>query len=463
MNNLESIFLGVSKRAQCGLYRDVFVRLLATHPTLILPCAGTLKVASVALKAGYKAGDIYTSDISLFSTVLGNLVTGQRVPDFPDLDPALPDLERAARIMHAIKVSQLRDEILYEKEYKRYFVENAEKCIERLQESLKKKCTELAGIHYEQADIRSVLEKDPDGAVVAIHAPAYARGYSKMFELEAKLNLRRFAEYDFKKEFKKSYAASREKKALYIWSYYAQNLKDVPLDEIFFAEEVGKDKFEFYLTTKPDLVKASPFRGQVLFKKSSAVAPLPIPVVSTDYDITAETKIQIIKVTREQAMYYRDLWAHKMGATDSEVFFLITLDGMAFGITGIHTDRCFKMQDDGIHETFGFDQPIRKHPKAHRLFMMLLTCKDFQTAVANGVHKNRIFEIAKFKTVCKLKSSNGLLTITNRERLPNGLYKLAYECEFRPRSFHETLLDWMAECKATGAAAPAGDAEGEGE
>ena len=197
-------------------------------------------------------------------------------------------------------------------------------------------------------------------------------------------------------------------------------------------------------------MEGHPLAYQVAFKKKGSSKPLRIPIVPKSYKITADTKIGVLRVDDEAALYYRDLWAHKMGATKSENYFLFTLDGMAFGVTGIMMGKVRRLVETDILEVFGFDQPLDNHPNAHKLFMMLLTCRDFKRILENTTKVNRISDIKGFKTACitkyrKLKSSTGLLKLTARERLPTGLYKLMYRTDFYPRSFQETLELWRRE------------------
>jgi hypothetical protein len=154
-------------------------------------------------------------------------------------------------------------------------------------------------------------------------------------------------------------------------------------------------------------------------------------------------------ISGETALYYRDLWAHKMGTTRAENYFLVTLDGMAFGVTGMMMGKVRRLQEDEVLEVFGFDQPLDNHPNSHRLFMRLLTCQEFKYILENTTKVNRISELKGFKTACitkyrKLKSSTGLLTIRKREKLPSGMYKLMYFCEFYKLTFKEVLADWLA-------------------
>jgi len=63
---------------------------------------------------------------------------------------------------------------------------------------------------------------------------------------------------------------------------------------------------------------------------------------------------------------------------------------------------------------------------------------------------NRLFEIKGFKTTClskyrKVKLNNGLLTIRDREKLPNGMYKMVYICPFRKEGYDQCVVDYLKE------------------
>ena len=49
--------------------------------------------------------------------------------------------------------------------------------------------------------------------------------------------------------------------------------------------------------------------------------------IYNDEEITEESKISILKVDRDTALYYRDLFVHKLGTTQAQQYYLFLIDG----------------------------------------------------------------------------------------------------------------------------------------
>jgi len=263
MKNIESVFLGVSKQVQCSFYHDALSILVKTKPKLLIPCCGTMKLASVAIAAGYKPENIELSDISFFSKVLGYYYAGKPVPDYPGVPDGLPEEVKAGWIITLFKIAQLRDEVVYEAQYKHHYRENIAQHAGAVGALLAKNKAALSGVTYVERDLRDIISTPAADSVVIIHAPAYSRGYEKMFKVEAGAEQSGVAQLDFKKEFGDLFDESRRNPASFIWSYYGKDLKPFEKGEVFFAEEVGKDKYEYFLVTKPEELAESRMAKQL--------------------------------------------------------------------------------------------------------------------------------------------------------------------------------------------------------
>lgn len=454
---LNTIFLGVSKKTQKLFYLTVLKELVKKFPILRIPCVGNFTLVEVGLSAGYKPENIYTSDISLYSTVIGGFITGKSTNDLPvkiceqwlPIYNALQTEEhRAAFMLWLIKVLQIREDVFYEESYLEYLTKNTGEVIEDLAAKMKGLAAKYHGIHYNLKDMRQDIEEDCSGSVTILHPPAYRGGYEKQFFFHGAMEWTpEFQNFDFEVEFETEYLKSKNKEnQVFIWSAYNTS-NGIGEKDIVFAEEVGKNKYEYYAITKPEEL-TSPIKYQVQFKKRDGIAPLPIKIIPKEYKITNTSKLEMISIKEENALYYRDLWAHKMGTTKAELYFMALIDGMAFGVTGIHLEKVRRLVSNDVFEVFGFDQPLDSHPNSHKLFMMMLTCMDFKRILENTSKVNRLAEIKGFRTVCitkyrKLKSSTGLLNIMSKEKLPNGMYKILYQTPFWKRSFNECLTYWI--------------------
>jgi hypothetical protein len=170
-----------------------------------------------------------------------------------------------------------------------------------------------------------------------------------------------------------------------------------------------------------------------------------------DDELTPATKVQVHAVDQKHALYYRDLWAHRLGNTKADQYYLLLLDGKVFGTVGFNTSDMFRMRDRWVFEQFGFSAPSRRYLNINRLLMYLITCEDMRTVLPATISKaNRLYRMDGFKTTClakyrHVKLNSGLLKKVGCEKLPNGLYRIQYYTEFRPQTFSEALQAYLTE------------------
>lgn len=448
MVNVESVFLGVSRSLHCRFYYDALKHLVKTRPKLLLPCAGTLRLAALAVDAGYKPENIECSDITYFSWLIGNYYAGKELPAFPGTPEGLTREEQAGWAIVQLKLDQLRDDVKYEKQFKDHYSQNAMKYAREIGASLARNREKIQGVKFVLRDLRDIIEVQAEDTVVIIDAPSYGKGYEKMFARDEELVQKKFAQMDFKKEFKDLYAKSKENPAFFIWLYYSNDLEWTDKNDVVFADQVSWDKYEYALVTKPDELKDSGLFGKAYLKTCDSAKASGLKTLPYDYRITEESKVTVVTVTPEVAMYYRDLWAHKLGATLSESYYLFLIDGLAFAICGIHTAEARRLVSDAASETYGFNQPLLHHPRANQLYRMLITCREFQQALEAATSVNRISEISRIKTVCitnyRQSKQHGMMELEGNKKMPDGRTALVYSAAFRPESFQQATKAWLA-------------------
>jgi len=428
-----------------------------------IPFSGLFNLVNVALEAGFEKENIETSDISIFSSVIGYYITGQpletmNVSMIEEGDKKTYDnfseVEKVAFIIYKIKLAQFKIATFYERQMFIHMVRTFEKQIKYIASQLDDMKERWNGIVYEIKDARQILSNIDPQEIILVHPPSYRGGYSKQFKIEGIINFDyKFEEFDYKTEAVEVFSEARKLGINSIWSFY--KITDVEAKYQLSAEKkkvtIDNDKVEIYAATQ--IERFDDYEGKTgvvsakdnFFKKVKKVK-----IVPYDYQITEKTKIEAVTINKETALYLRDIWAHKMGVTAASSYYVITLDEMAFGVTGLELRTVYTLKDTVLSEVFGFDQPLVKHPKSHRLFMMLLTSQEMVKVLKGNSAKNRIWEIKSFKTICmtkyrKLKSSNGILEVTLREKLPNGNYRLVYETPTSKRNFQQTLEYWLNE------------------
>jgi len=460
MFQINKIFLGNTPGPQRKWLCAFLKHAVKTRPKVVIPCCGQFALASIALEAGYEPQNIRASDISLFSSVLGYLYTGKSISSLPVqllapydaiYEGYRTDLDRAAFLFCLMKIKQFREKVYFEKMYKREIAENLGDYTRKMAERLEKMRAKYAGIHYEMADLRNDLREHDDDTIVLVNPPAYRGGYEKMFNFEPEITWTvDVDEFDWKDEYVPLYEKVRALSTPFVWYRY-QNTTGLPKEDVVFGKEYFPgQRVNYWLLTKPEMLRGSGISTKTVQNTPKDYKGVSASIVEPNYEITPDTKISFKEVTQEVSLYYRDLWAHKLGNTKAEGYYLMLLDGKVFGTFGMHYQAMKTLKEDKCFECFGFNAPLILYPNANRLLMMAITSTAFRDFINARYRRNRIYDLNGFKTTClskyrKVKLNNGLLTMTKREKLPNGMYKIMYETPFHERDLWKVVEDYLRE------------------
>lgn len=461
---LQKIFLGNTPSNQRKFATKLFKHLERDYPKLILPACGQFSLAKCAIEAGYKTENIYTSDISLFSSLLGYYYAGKSIWEinfilkdkyFEKVKQLKTETEQVAYILLLMKKSQLNEKIIYERNIIEDIEKNEKAHIGSLCKSLEKLKNYYSGIKYEIADLREEIIKDYDKeTIVAVNPPAFKKGYEKMFKFDEFVEYNpKIEEFDFAKEYRDLYNKSKEKESPFLWYRYKET-KGFNKKEIIYACEYAIDRFDYWLFTKPELLEGFKEKGLIDFKKGKSLKKSKYNVFTDKDEITENTKISFVKVEEEHALYYRDLWCHRLGNTKAETYFLGLLDGKVFATVGFHHSELFRLKSDRIFENYGFTIPSEKYPNINRLLMLAICCEEMKGILRNTASRvNRVYQMNGLKTTClskyrKVKSNNGLLRIIKSEKMKDGVYKLMYDTPFHKINFNECISIFLNESKS---------------
>lgn len=188
--------------------------------------------------------------------------------------------------------------------------------------------------------------------------------------------------------------------------------------------------------------------------KNPSVEPEPAkwPTFLPGDDIRHDSDVRVVPTSESHALYYRDLFAHKLGTTRAESYYLILLDGKVFGTFGVAMSRVYRMVEDYYSEVYGFTAYVEKFPRSGRLLMMIITSNEMKRVLMSQTKANRVYKLSGMKTVClskyrNSKSNNGIVRTERREKLPNGMYKIHYIAEFRKDTFKDCLDRFLTEEK----------------
>ena len=458
---LDKIFLGITQTDQRKYLTRLLTFLQPNYDKIIIPACGEFTIIKCALEAGFKPEQIYASDISLYSSLLGFIFSGQSVDDlefrlnldYQDEYKALgSDIEKAAFIMWLMKLKQLRPHVTYEKMYYDEFIENRDVYLEQLTDQIAKMDEQYHGINYSLKDMRAEMEDEHDGRTIIVqNPPVFSKGYEKMFDFTGVIDFNpEVPEFDWKKEYMNYYHQSLEKPELYIW-YRSTNLEGIAPENVLFGKQIKGSKFDYWLINHPDVVKDFDKKGMLLYKNVKDHGNMHWPIIPHDHEIKPDSVIYFKQVDADTALYYRDLFAHKLGNTKAESYYLMFVDGFVFATTGMMTGQMFKMMTNRVFENYGFNAPLDKYPRANRLLMLAITCEEFADVIRRSTARfNRTYELKGLRTTClakyrKVKLNNGILNVEHREKMPNGLYKIMYDTDFHKGGFSDVLKRFLTE------------------
>ncbi len=456
---LNKIFLGHTPSEQRKYLLECLKFLYDKYPKIVLPAVGQFTLVKVALQAGYAPENIYTSDISLFSALLGALFEGRPISEIDFLvaseyqkqyDECKSDFDRVALVLWLMKLSQI-SKVHYQKMMYDDLLENRAKHISSIKEQIVNLDNEYHGIHYDTKDLRDELvERDSDFLLV-LNPPIIKNGYTKMFDFTDFIEYESgIEEFDFGKEYNSLYENSKSLSYPCIW-YRSRDASEYNPDEIIYAKEYEVGKQDYWLCTKPNILNEFPYRKYIESFKTKNLHPCGLPIFTDTDSIDENTKIRFIQVSEEVGLYYRDLFAHKLGNTAAEHYILMLLNDKVFATLGLMTAQLFRLRQNNVFETFGFSSPLSNHPRANRLLMYAITCDEFRSYLHKNLSVvNRVYSLTSFRTTClskyrKVKLNNGIMKIIAREKMKNGMYKLLYQTDWHARNFEDCVVLYLSE------------------
>lgn len=458
--DLEKIFLGITPANQRKFVTEALRHLLPKYPKLYMPTCGSFVLTKCAVDAGYKPENIYCSDISLFSSLLGYFYMGKPVEDLKfsvgegyetRYAEAETQVEKVAVLMWIMKIKQLRPQVHYERMYLDEYKGDPELYIRKIIAILEKQKAYFDGMNYEILDLRDEITRPHPDAIVIMDAPIYARGYDKMFDFGEAIEFESgITEFDLKKEYLNLYQQSREQDAPFLWSKYFTS-EGVPEGDIIYADQKKPDRTDYWLCTKPEIVSDFAQAYRIDMGKTVDLKRARWPIFTDNDELTENSIVTFHPVDMITALYYRDMFAHKLGLSKAEHYYLMLVDGRVFATIGVLTNGLFKMQTDRFLQQFAMNAPLTKHPKANRLVIMCLTTTEFGRFLRATASKfNRTYQVKGMQTTFfskfnKAKLNNGLMQVIRRDKLKDGRYKIIYDAALRKETYKDCLVRYLKE------------------
>jgi hypothetical protein len=441
----EPLFLGVTPTGARNYVADKVVSL---ERPFFNACAGRFSVVEAAIKAGVPRQNVFASDIGLFSSIIGFLADpsknlddlGIRILD-PTLEPkGIADkLEFAAHVMLILKLNQMKQTNLRGLYLREELLASWEKSRAAMRQQLQTLVQNIAGIHYEIADIWDVVSRvSQEDVTFYASVPHYARGYTKMFAApNVKWNEPSIPEFD-----PKTFPVLLEKLG-------QANCHAFLCRRCEWEEPIPVDWKKVY--GKPDEKRAL----WIIANRSvdcradnrtgfGDIRKLPI---YDDHEITPASKFHVVMVGLPTALYYRDLFVHRLGATTADRGFLLLVDGQVMTAFGIFIQDFLQFRMQYLPEMFGITRSSRRYHRLGKLFMLLLTSGEMKKRLCDilklWLHEPRGIQTTSITVHEEGKTDRGALKVVSRETLDDGRFRIIYRGDFRADSFADVVSDWL--------------------
>lgn len=443
---INEIFLGVPPAD----LRNALAEYLSIrkYDKYIVPCAGRFATVNTMINAGIKPENIITSDISLFTSLLGSHITGKNINELDiKISEEIPISEEnyAASVFLAMKIAQIDPKNYYMQSIQDELKSNAPLYTTHISEQINNLKQTLQGITYEVKDLWEELEEwENKDVLICINPPAYTKGYTRMYDFHGKItwNEPKIKEFDPKTDYKKMCEWLKDSHATVISTRF-HNLDAVPFNWLaLFAKYYNPERTDYLITNK----KIAPVG--ITRPRMNLEKPLDIPI-SSDKDIISEdSKISFLPVHPKVGEYYRDLFIHRLGATSCEQSYLALLNGKIFGVIGLNMREIYKGTSDYCFQVYAIARQL-KTGHLQRLLLKSITCNEFADHIdwkVFGCKGMKTVYLAKFPEV---RYNKNILKLIKKERLKNGLWKLKYITDWHNKTYKECLKDWLNEKQRT--------------
>ena len=333
MQQLDKVFLGNTPGVLRSYLFYMLKKLKDKNPSLKVnvPCCGSFAMVKCALSAGFTPMEIEASDVSIYSSILGYVYSGRPIDDLPfqilreddqeKYKTLSSEEEKGSFLNWLMKLEQINPNSDYNRNYIEYYEKSWKEQVRHQAKQLEEMKKTYGGLTYRISDMRAEINKaDHENTVLVINPPAYKLGYTKMFTTKDRIKFTvDIPEFFWDDEFADEFEKSLDKKSLFLWYVYKPVLW-LPVENVFFAAEYMRNNVDYWVTNRPETLIQSGIEKKAVNYPQKDLQGLKVKQVPKDYEITEATKVTFKKVSAEQSLYYRDLWAHRLGNTRAEEY-----------------------------------------------------------------------------------------------------------------------------------------------
>lgn len=316
--NPGAMFLGcLGASEQKFLVKLIETAAQSGYTRFVEPCAGTFAMSNLAVQNGFKPEQIETSDVSMMPTVLGYAITDQSLAPLEIHAQGFSDQELLDPATTLYAQLYLRISKSAGNEYYHNMLvdlrERREEHIESINRQIEVVKNLLHGMSYRPLDMWKHLEEvlDDPHAIVIANPPTYFSGYEKFYDTQGKMTWKEpeYQLFDPETGHQQFYDMCMDAKALVLC--YQEKRVGETVGYTIYARSGTRADLNAYITTNREEEATMLANGKKIKRPTeSKMEPLECSMLPRDYEITENSRIQIIQIKASTAQYYRVLWTH---------------------------------------------------------------------------------------------------------------------------------------------------------
>ena len=470
------LFIG-SAEGRIRFLRPLFEGLCRSgYSRFVEPACGSFGMSHMAIQAGWKPEQVEASDVSLFSSVMGNTIMGRRVDDLVIQVPGFEDedLGDAATFLWVQSVLQAEAKAaknIYWRNIAHALRLERDRHLTDLAARLSKAHHALNGLNYEPLDMFVHLERvvDDPNTVVVLNPPILRGDFEKFFNPTGAISWEAptYSLFDPKEAYKRLYELTNNAQALVLLRtetpFYNGEVEAFaclgsyrkgPNDK-----GISRSVDALFTSNRPSECRQHLGGSLSIPWKGYPTARPPHPFLPPDFEFTPETDVVVKPIPFEQAMYCRGLWTHRFVGSPAGWDFGVFADGFLVGVFGLSSgnvdtqgtfghgsDIVFYMYGMAVQHVRGYRLPILLKFLSLSRKSLVLNIPAYTAATATVMRSVDMSQYQYNKGYRARMMVNGQdlkSAIVSRKKDANGVYRTTYDAPIVEAEWRDIYLAWL--------------------
>lgn len=457
------LFMGQAEKPERVYLRGLLDK--APYKKVHEPCCGAFAISLLARSVGYEPEDIEASDVCLYSSVIGCLLTGRSLDtlgvtlggQIVEGPPDLP-VDHGAIILWNQLLARLmaKPDVEYWHELIADLTDRRRSHVEEIKSVLSGMVGKLRGIEYTAEDmIKHTLRSSQDGqAITVVMTPTYKKGFERFFNTDELLqwNEPEYEVFDPETGAASILDLTRDRPGLVIVCHKTDPGKAAGYP--VHARPLSDGSYMYLLANRPEEVVE--LMGGVKISpraKGTELEALEEPALSMEEELPEDAVVEVRRIGKTNAAFYRQLWMHRITTGESALSFAVIVNGQVTGVCGISFDTMQMplkgaVWADAPMIRYACGAPHQKYRLGRLMTMMCLNKNVLRRVATPGVSLHA--EAAeRLVTTCytnypEAKYLRGIMKLVERAPGTFEKYRLVYGAAPVEESIEDTYKRWLA-------------------